>query len=114
MYNCFHFISFIYTMLFNMRYHIYTMSYLYDVIFLRCHIYTISYLNDVIFILCHIDLHNLALQNHILLYTRWPKKHRNSRYIRFSGLRSDQQLFFTLLDRALFPHYNNTNIIKFG
>ena len=27
----------------------------------------------------------------------------------------DQQLsFFTLLDRASFPHYNNTKIIKFG
>ena len=33
----------------------------------------------------------------------------------FSGLCSDQHLsFFTLLDRASFPHYNNTNIIKFG
>ena len=33
----------------------------------------------------------------------------------FSGLCSDQQLsFFTLLDRASFPHYNNTKIIKFG
>ena len=31
------------------------------------------------------------------------------------GLCSDQQLsFFTLLDRASFPHYNNTKIIKFG
>ena len=33
----------------------------------------------------------------------------------FSGLCSDQcYLFFTLLDRASFPHYNNTKIIKFG
>ena len=33
----------------------------------------------------------------------------------FSGLCSDQQLsFFTLLDRAIFPHYNNTKILKFG
>ena len=33
----------------------------------------------------------------------------------FLGLWSDQQLsFFTLLDRASFPHYNNTKIIKFG
>ena len=33
----------------------------------------------------------------------------------FSGICSDQQLsFFTLLDRASFPHYNNTKIIKFG
>ena len=33
----------------------------------------------------------------------------------FLGLCSDQQLsFFTLLDRASFPHCNNTKIIKFG
>ena len=33
----------------------------------------------------------------------------------FLGLCSDQQLsFFTCLDRAPFPYYNNTNIIKFG
>ena len=33
----------------------------------------------------------------------------------FVGLCSDQQLsFFTLLDRASIPHYNNTKIIKFG
>ena len=33
----------------------------------------------------------------------------------FSGICSDQQLYiFTLLDRASFPHYNNTKIIKFG
>ena len=31
------------------------------------------------------------------------------------GLCSDKQLFFfTLLDRASFPHYNDTKIIKFG
>ena len=35
--------------------------------------------------------------------------------VNFLGLCSDQQLtFFTLLDRASFPHYNNTKIIKFG
>ena len=45
-------------------------------------------------------------------YTGWPKK---SGKVDFSGLCSDQQLsFFTLLDRASFPHYNNTKIIKFG
>ena len=33
----------------------------------------------------------------------------------FPGLCSDQQLFFfTLLDRASFPHHNYTKIIKFG
>ena len=48
-------------------------------------------------------------------YTGWPPKKRNSRYSRVSGLCSDQQFsFFTLLDRASFPHYNNTKIIKFG
>ena len=44
------------------------------------------------------------------------KKNRNggySRYSRFSRLCSDQQLsFFTLLDRASFPHYCNTKIIN--
>ena len=35
--------------------------------------------------------------------------------VNFLGFCSDQQLsFFTLLDRASFPHYNNTKIIKFG
>ena len=54
------------------------------------------------------------------IYTGWPpqkqnKQKRNSRYSRFSGLCSNQQLsFFTLLDRASFPHYNNTKITKFG
>ena len=33
----------------------------------------------------------------------------------FVGLCSDQQLFcFTCLERASFPHYNNTKIFKFG
>ena len=33
----------------------------------------------------------------------------------FLGLWSNQQLlFFTFLDRASLPHYNNTKIIKFG
>ena len=47
-------------------------------------------------------------------YTGWPPKKRNSLYSRFLRTCSDQQLsFFTLLDRASFPH-NNTKIIKFG
>ena len=46
------------------------------------------------------------------VYTGWPQKNWT---VDFSGLCSDQQLsFFTLLDRASFPHYNNTKIIKFG
>ena len=45
-------------------------------------------------------------------FTGWPKKPGT---VDFLGLCSDQQLFlFTLLDRASFPHYNNTKIIKFG
>ena len=47
-----------------------------------------------------------------LIVYRVAQKKRNSR---FFGLCSDQQLsFFTLLDRASFPHYNNTKIIEFG
>ena len=46
---------------------------------------------------------------------RVAPKNLNSRYSRFFRTCSDQQLFFfTLLDRASFPHYNNTKIIKFG
>ena len=48
-------------------------------------------------------------------YTGWPTKNGTVNTVDFSGLCSDQQLsFFTLLDRASFPHYNNTKIIKFG
>ena len=44
-----------------------------------------------------------------------PKKNGTVDTFDFSGLCSDQQSsFFTLLDRASFPHYNNTKIIKFG
>ena len=43
-----------------------------------------------------------------------PKK-RNSRYSQFfRTLIWSTVIFFTLLDRASFPHYNNTKIIKFG
>ena len=46
-------------------------------------------------------------------YTGWPPKKRNSLF--FLGLCSDQQLSFSaFLDRASFPHYNNSKIIKFG
>ena len=51
--------------------------------------------------------------NNVHVY-RVARKKRNSR-CSFSGLCSNQQLsFITLLDRASFPHYNNTKIIKFG
>ena len=44
-----------------------------------------------------------------------PGGQKNPEQVDILGLCSDQQLsFFTLLDRASFPHYNNTKIIKFG
>ena len=44
-----------------------------------------------------------------------PGGPKNNGTVDFLGLCSDQQLsFFTLLDRASFPHYNNTKIMKFG
>ena len=52
---------------------------------------------------------------YLYIYTGWPGKNGTVDTVDFSGLCSDQQLsFFTLLDRASFPHYNNTKIIKFG
>ena len=46
---------------------------------------------------------------------RVAQKERNSRYSRFSGLCSNQQLLSSLfLDRASISHYNNIKIIKFG
>ena len=43
-----------------------------------------------------------------------PQK-RNSRYGKFfRTLLWSTVIFFTLVDRASFPHYNNTRIIKFG
>ena len=60
---------------------------------------------------------------HVHVYTGWPppppkkkkKKKKKHGSVDFLGLCSNQQLsFFTLLDRASFPHYNNTKNIKFG
>ena len=57
----------------------------------------------------------LYLKTLNISYTGWPQKNGTVDTVDFSGLCSDQQLsFFTLLDRASFPHYNNTKIIKFG
>ena len=43
------------------------------------------------------------------------KKHGTVDTFDLSGLCSNQELtFVTLLDRASFPHYYNTKIIKFG
>ena len=55
----------------------------------------------------------LALSSQLhYIYTGWSPQNGT---VDFAGLCSDQQLsFFTLLDRASFPHYNNTKIIKFG
>ena len=49
-------------------------------------------------------------------YTGWPTKNGTVDTVDFSGLCSEQQLvFFTLVDRASFPHYNNTiDSIKIG
>ena len=48
-------------------------------------------------------------------YTGVGPPKRNSRYSRFfRTLLWSTVIFFTLLDRASFPHYNNTKIIKFG
>ena len=44
-----------------------------------------------------------------------PPKNGTVDTVDFSGLCADQKLScFTLLERASFPHYNNTKIIKFG
>ena len=44
-----------------------------------------------------------------------PPKKRKTGTVDFFRTCSDQQLsLFTLLDRASFPHYNNTKIITFG
>ena len=51
-------------------------------------------------------------ENASSIHTGWPPQNGT---VDFLGLCSNQQLFFfTLLDRASFPHYNNTKIIKFG
>ena len=53
-----------------------------------------------------------------LIYTGWPPPPKNGTVdtVDFSGLCSDQQssFFLSLLDRASFPPYNNTKIVKFG
>ena len=49
------------------------------------------------------------------LYRVAPQKTRNSRYSRFfSTLLRSTVVFFILLDRASFSHYNNIKIINFG
>ena len=49
------------------------------------------------------------------LFCHIPGGNKKNGTVDLSGLCSDQQLsFFTLLDRASFPHYYNTKIIKFG
>ena len=59
---------------------------------------------------------SFKILTHIYIYIPGgPQKNGTVDTANFSGLCSDQQLsFLTLLDRASFPHYNNTKIIKFG
>ena len=62
-------------------------------------------------------VHNLYVQYcfYLLFLYRVARKNGTVDTVDFSGLCSDQQFCFsTLLDRASFPHYNNTKIIKFG
>ena len=47
-------------------------------------------------------------------YTGWPKKTGTVDTVEFQDFALIKFFFFTLLDRASFPHYNNTKIIKFG
>ena len=49
-----------------------------------------------------------------LAYTGCPRNNGTVDTVDFSGICSDQVIFFTLLDRASSSHYINTNIIKFG
>ena len=50
-----------------------------------------------------------------LIFHWWVASQKTEQSIFFLGLCSAEQLFFfTLLDRASFPHYNDTKIIKFG
>ena len=73
---------------------------------------------DDIDILIHHKFDNILLSEPYACYSAslykpgGPKKNGT---VNFLELCSDQQLsFFTLLDRASFPHYSNTKIIKFG
>ena len=55
------------------------------------------------------------LPKHLQNIYRVAQKKRNSQYSRFfRTLLWSTVIFFTLLNRASFPHYNNTKIIKFG
>ena len=59
--------------------------------------------------------HSLNIGQSFYIYTGWPNKNGTVDTVDFPGLCSDQQLsVFTLLDRASFPRYKNTKIIKFG
>ena len=61
---------------------------------------------------------NLQFKFHpgdIYIYTGWPPQNGIVDTVDFSGLALiNSYLFFTLLDRASFPYYNNTKIIKLG
>ena len=81
---------------------------------MHIHMYTGTLNNEMIYPVGNVAISFDAQQNN------FPPNHipggkKNPGTFDFLGLCSDQQLFFfTLLDRASFPHYNNTKIIKFG
>ena len=55
--------------------------------------------------------HLVAFPNYQCVYRAWPpQKNKNDKKTE----QSITVIFFTLLDRASFPHYNNTKIINFG
>ena len=63
---------------------------------------------------CWLSLTGPPVELHLIDIPGGPKKW-NSRYSRvFRTLLWSKVIFFTLLDRESFPHYNNTKIIKFG
>ena len=63
----------------------------------------------------HVPSSLRSLQYFSMIILGGPQTNGTVDTVDFSGLCSDQQLsFFTLRDRASFPHYNNTKIIKFG
>ena len=75
-----------------------------------------DYQNDYVHVFCSFHPVIVCCVARLQLYT-YPGGPKNGTVdtVDFSGLCSDQQLYFiTLLDRASFPHYMNTKIIKFG
>ena len=60
-------------------------------------------------------IYKISFLHLLLLRAYIPGGPKKTGTVDFLGLCSDQQLsFFTSLDRASLPHYNNAKIIKFG